>query len=100
MLCSAAPVAAQQTLNHDTVLDARAAWAKRDRQRLAATRAAVMAAPAESRHPLAPWVEYWELNNRLAEAAPEEIDAFYERWKGSYVEDRLRNDWLLEVGRR
>ena len=22
------------------------------------------------------------------------------RWSGSYVEDRLRNDWLLELGKR
>ena len=26
--------------------------------------------------------------------------AFAERWRGTYVEDRLRNDWLLELGRR
>jgi soluble lytic murein transglycosylase len=29
-----------------------------------------------------------------------ELDAFYARWPGTYVEDRLRNDWLLELGRR
>jgi len=46
------------------------------------------------------WVDYWELSNRLADAQQEEIDGFTERWKGSYVEDRLRNDWLLELGRR
>jgi soluble lytic murein transglycosylase len=28
------------------------------------------------------------------------MDAFYARHPGSYVEDRLRNDWLLELGRR
>ena len=31
---------------------------------------------------------------------PAEFDAFAQRWSGSYVEDRLRNDWLLELGRR
>ena len=30
----------------------------------------------------------------------DELDAFYARWPGTYVEDRLRNDWLLELGRR
>src|SRR5207249_993166 len=25
---------------------------------------------------------------------------FYARWPGTYVEDRMRNDWLLELGRR
>ena len=46
------------------------------------------------------WVDYWELNNRLDEAQQDELNAFYERWRGTYVEDRLRNDWLLELGRR
>lgn len=51
-------------------------------------------------HPLLPWVEYWDLGGRLPDAKTEEVDAFFERWRGSYVEDRLRNDWLLELGRR
>ena len=46
------------------------------------------------------WVDYWELGNRLAEAQQAELDAFYARWPGTYVEDRLRNDWLLELGKR
>ena len=32
--------------------------------------------------------------------AADELDAFYARWPGTYVEDRLRNDWLLELGKR
>ena len=51
-------------------------------------------------HPLASWVDYWELSNRLAEAQQDELNAFYARWPGTYVEDRLRNDWLLELGKR
>ena len=79
-----------------TVLDAREALRKRDRKALAALRAQ---ANAEG-NPLALWVEYWELLNRLGEAQQPELTAFAERWSGSYVEDRLRNDWLLELGRR
>ncbi|MFM2119370.1 MAG: hypothetical protein RL722_838 [Pseudomonadota bacterium] len=78
------------------IQDAREAWVKRDRQRLATLRQAVLA----QRHPLAPWVDYWDLNLRLGEVGQEEVEAFYARWPGSYVEDRLRNDWLLELGRR
>ncbi|MEP7303395.1 MAG: lytic transglycosylase domain-containing protein, partial [Caldimonas sp.] len=78
------------------MLDAREAFRKRDRNRLATLRAR---AAAEA-NPLALWVEYWELNSRLGEAQQAELDAFAERWSGSYVEDRLRNDWLLELGRR
>lgn len=95
-LTLAGPAAAQAPGSDTLVLQARDAWAKRDRERLAVLKAATLA----EAHPLAPWVAYWELNVRLAEAHQPELDAFYERWRGSYVEDRLRNDWLLELGRR
>lgn len=55
---------------------------------------------AAQRHPLASWIDYWELGNRLATAQQADLDAFYARWPATYVEDRLRNDWLLELGRR
>jgi len=80
----------------DPVRAARDAFARKDRVRLAALRAQVL----DARHPLAPWVDYWELNVRLGEARVEDVEAFYQRWPGSYVEDRLRNDWLLELGKR
>jgi soluble lytic murein transglycosylase len=80
----------------DAVVEARAAYGKRDRARLASLRATVMARS----HPLAGWVDYWELSNRLDEAQVDEVEAFYARNVGTYVEDRLRNDWLLELGRR
>jgi len=80
----------------DLAVQAREAWVKRDRKRLAAL---VEAARAQN-HALAGWVEYFELNARLAEVRQPEMDGFYARYPGSYVEDRLRNDWLLELGRR
>jgi len=80
----------------DLVTDAREAWRVRDRARLAAMRQAAF----DQQHPLAPWFDYWELNARLSDAQQPEINAFYARWPGSYVEDRLRNDWLLELGHR
>jgi soluble lytic murein transglycosylase len=78
------------------VLEAREAQRKRDRARLAQLRDEL----AAQRHPLAPWADYWEIGLRLGEVGPNELEAFYARWPGSYVEDRLRNDWLLELGRR
>ena len=90
------PAAAQAQNGNQTILEAREALRKKDRNRLAATRAAAQA----DRHPLAQWVDYWELSNRLGTAQQDEIDAFYARWPGTYVEDRLRNDWLLELGHR
>jgi soluble lytic murein transglycosylase len=80
----------------DLAVQAREAWVKRDRKRLAS-----LADVARGQnHPLAGWVDYFELNARLAEVRQPEMDAFYARYPGSYVEDRLRNDWLLELGRR
>lgn len=80
----------------EPLLDARDAFRKRDRARLAALREATTTA----QHPLAMWVAYWDTNLRLAELQQADLDAFYSRWSDTYVEDRLRNDWLLELGRR
>jgi soluble lytic murein transglycosylase len=93
-LICAAPVGAQPT--DPLVASAREAWARRDPARLAP----LVEQARATRHPLAPWLDYWRMNLRLNEAEPEELQAFYERWPGSYQEDRLRNDWLLELGKR
>jgi soluble lytic murein transglycosylase len=76
------------------VIDAREALGKKDLAKLAAAR------DATSRHALAQWVDYWELGSRLDGATVAEVEGFYTRWPGTYVEDRLRNDWLLELGKR
>jgi soluble lytic murein transglycosylase len=80
----------------DPLLEARDAYRKRDRVRLAALRDAT----ASAQHPLAMWADYWDANLRLNSLQQVDLDAFYSRWGGTYVEDRLRNDWLLELGRR
>ncbi|MEO8837024.1 MAG: lytic transglycosylase domain-containing protein, partial [Caldimonas sp.] len=79
-----------------TVLDARDAFRRHDRVRLAALRDQA----AAERNPLAMWVDYWELTNRIGDVQAPEFAAFAQRWSGTYVEDRLRNDWLLELVRR
>ncbi|MEY4907854.1 MAG: hypothetical protein RL260_1572 [Pseudomonadota bacterium] len=93
---SAQAVQAESRALDERLVQAREALRKRDRAKLVAHRDALVAA----RHPLAMWADYWELNNRLSESNQAELDAFYVRWPGTYVEDRLRNDWLLELGRR
>ncbi len=89
-----APVRAQDF--ETTLTDARDAFHRHDRVRLAALRAQA----AAEKNPLAMWVDYWETTNRIADVQPAEFAAFVERWNGTYVEDRLRNDWLLELMRR
>ena len=76
--------------------DAREAWRQRDRVRLFALRDQL----TQQGHPLAPWVAYWAFMSRINEAPPAEVDEFLARWPDSYVADRARNDWLLELGRR
>ena len=78
------------------VQEALSAWKRRDRTKLASLRDQAR----QARSPFLAWIEYWELNARLPEAKQDELNAFYGRFAGSYQEDRLRNDWLLELGRR
>jgi soluble lytic murein transglycosylase len=87
-LCSAADDGAVQ--------EARDALRVRDEARLLAARDTLLM----DRHPLAPWADYWYFQARLIKASPGEVDAFLARWPDSYVADRARNDWLLELGRR
>jgi soluble lytic murein transglycosylase len=92
----AVPAPAQATSADRLVLDAREAFRTRNLRRLAELRATAV----QQRHPLLGWVEYWDTTLRLAELTQADLEAFYSRHSGTYVEDRLRNDWLLELGRR
>jgi soluble lytic murein transglycosylase len=96
LLAAALAVPAAAQLDDKVIADAREALRRNDRPRLVALRNAAVG----GNHPLAPWTDFWELSNRLASAQASEVEAFYARWSGTYVEDRLRNDWLLELGRR
>jgi soluble lytic murein transglycosylase len=64
---------------------------------------AVRAASLAARLPdyaIASYVDYYRLKPRLRDAANEEILGFLKRYEGSAIADRLRNDWLLELGRK
>ncbi|HEX2011901.1 MAG TPA: lytic transglycosylase domain-containing protein, partial [Roseateles sp.] len=87
---------AQSGGSPDLILQAREALRARDAQRLAELNTLSQA----QQHALTPWIDYWQLGLRLTEASQADLEAFYARWPGSYVEDRMRNDWLLELGRR
>ncbi len=79
----------------DPIVKARAAYAKRDRASLAELRKSTAAAA----HPLAMWVDYWDLGLRLRQAKQADLEAFYSRWPGTAVEERLRKDWIVERGK-
>jgi soluble lytic murein transglycosylase len=45
------------------------------------------------------YVDYYRLESRINSATEQEIRDFLTRYEGSAIADRLRNDWLLELGR-
>lgn len=83
-------------LANDPVVKGRKAYLRRDRSQLVALRNQAHA----TAHPLAMWPAYWELSNRLRQARQSEVDAFFTRWPGTTVEDQLRKEWILELGKR
>jgi soluble lytic murein transglycosylase len=46
------------------------------------------------------YVDYYRLKPRLRDASVEEVRAYLARYQGTAIADRLRNDWLLELGRQ
>lgn len=46
------------------------------------------------------YVDYYRLKPRVRDASAVEIRAYLQRYDGSAIADRLRNDWLLELGRQ
>ncbi len=50
-------------------------------------------------YPVPSYVEYYRLYPRLASAPEGEIRAFLNKYDGTAIADRLRNDWLLLLGR-
>ena len=94
VLAAGAPLVQAQNRGDDTLLEMQQAFRKGDRKKLE------QLLPAVRGHALEPWAAYWELKARLNEATSQEVQAFMQRYVGSYQEDRLRNDWLLLLGQR
>ncbi len=67
-----APLPVHAEVDERTVQEAREALRVRDRARLQSARDALVAA----HHPLAPWADFWALQNRLVEASAPEVDEF------------------------
>ena len=60
-------------------------------------------APQLTGHPLAAYVEYWQLVPRLRSADPvvaTEVERFFTRHADTYIADRLRLDWSLVLADR
>ena len=83
-----------QNKGDDTLLEMAQAFRKNDKNRLSAL------LPQARGHVLEPLAAYWELRPRLDSASESEIRSFLSTYAGTYYEDRLRNDWLLQLGKR
>ena len=72
----------------------------RDAFRRGNTTALTTLLPRVQGHPLEPLAAYWEARARLVGASPEQMREALARHPGTYWEDRLRNDWLLHLGKQ
>ncbi len=59
-----------------------------------------LAAQIPASYPLFAFAEYWKLKVRQPDVSDAAIKRFIERYDGQFVADRLRNDWLLMLGKR
>ena len=83
-----------QNKGEDVILEMHQAFRKADKNRLSAL------LPQTRGHVLEPLAAYWEMRTRLDVAPASEIRSFLTSYAGSYYEDRLRTDWLLQLGKR
>ncbi|WP_374640205.1 transglycosylase SLT domain-containing protein [Hydrogenophaga sp.] len=91
-LVLAVPAWAQSTAD-STLLEMREAFRRGQSAQL------TQLLPRMHGHRLEPMAAYWEMRARLETARPDEIRAMLDRHAGTYWEDRLRNDWLLQLGK-
>jgi soluble lytic murein transglycosylase len=81
-------------VNDDDVFQALRDAARRDD----AAKASELAARLPN-YAIPSYVDYYQLKPRIGNASEAEIRDFLKRYDGSAIADRLRNDWLLELGR-
>lgn len=93
---AAAATAPALSAADQTFLDARDAARAGNRARLA------QLAPQLAAHPLAAYVEYWQLAPQLRNdpSAAAQVEDFFARHAGTYIADRLRLDWALALADR
>ncbi|WP_291143975.1 lytic transglycosylase domain-containing protein [Hydrogenophaga sp.] len=83
-----------QTAADKALLDMREAYRKNQVGELARL------LPATRGHLLEPLARYWDMRARLDTASPADVRATLDAMAGTYWEDRLRNDWLLQLGKQ
>lgn len=72
-----------------------------------ADRVAQLASRIPADHVLAPYGEFWTFRTRYitrggeptGQVSDAELQAFLKKWDGTFMADRIRNDWLLILGK-
>jgi soluble lytic murein transglycosylase len=94
------PAAEAKKQKHGFASDDDAFLALRDAARSNDADKATAIAARLADYPIPSYVAYYQLKARIADASADEVLGFIARYKGSAIADRLRNDWLLELGKR
>jgi soluble lytic murein transglycosylase len=85
---------AQNQRGDEVIVEMGNAFKRGDKARLTAL------LPQARGHALEAQAAYWDIKARLEEASAQEVQDTMARYAGTYHEDRLRNDWLLQLGKR
>jgi soluble lytic murein transglycosylase len=94
LLAAAAPVVPATRDAESRFIEAREAFRGGERVHLA--RVAETLRDTE----YAPWVEHWRLRLRIEEDAFDGVRDFLERESGSYLAEKVRAEWLRQLGKR
>lgn len=79
--------------NKEDFLAAREALGKSDLKEVAAR------AEALTRDPLGIYPRYWLLSRQLSQLGPEQLLPFLNYYQGSWLAEKLRGEWLVQLGR-
>jgi soluble lytic murein transglycosylase len=94
LMAAAASVAAMGSLDAESrFMEARDAFRAGERVRLG--RLADSLRGSE----FAPWVEHWQLRLRIEEGNSDGVREFLDRESGSYLAEKLRGEWLRQMGK-
>ena len=93
LLCIVCTAAAGSS-DDERILAAREAARVNDKAKLA------QLATTGGGHPLDPYVEYWSLRAQLDSLDPATVLDFLKRNDGAYLAERLRGEWLKELGKQ
>ena len=74
--------------------------ALRDASRRGDANKAAEIASSLGNYPIPSYVAYYQIRPRIKDASASDVLGFIDQYRGSAIADRLRNDWLLELGKR